>query len=122
MSVRQIFITSSIIVVPLIYATSIIWPFILWSYLLVIPLVLIGTIDVLQKKQAIRRLYPIIGRLRYMFESIRPEIQQYFVESDTNGTPVSREFRSLIYQRAKGARDTRPFEQYLILIVMVTNG
>ncbi|MCF6193628.1 MAG: hypothetical protein L3J46_04760, partial [Kangiellaceae bacterium] len=44
-----------------------------------------------------------------MFESVRPEIQQYFVESETNGTPVSREFRSLIYQRAKGARDTRPF-------------
>ncbi len=109
MSVRQIFITSSFIIIPSIYVTSIIWPFALWSYLLVIPLVLIGTIDVLQKKHAIRRLYPIIGRFRYMLESIRPEIQQYFVESDTNGTPVSREFRSLIYQRAKGARDTRPF-------------
>ena len=40
---------------------------------------------------------------------MRPEIQQYFVESDTSGTPIAREFRSLVYQRAKKARDTRPF-------------
>lgn len=44
-----------------------------------------------------------------MFESVRPEIQQYFVESNTDEVPISREFRSLIYQRAKGDRDTRPF-------------
>jgi glutamate synthase domain-containing protein 2 len=50
-----------------------------------------------------------VGRFRYLFESVRAEIQQYFVESDTNGMPVSREYRSLIYQRSKGDRDTRPF-------------
>lgn len=44
-----------------------------------------------------------------MLENVRPEIQQYFVESNTNGMPVAGEFRSLIYQRAKGACDTRPF-------------
>jgi len=44
-----------------------------------------------------------------MLESVRPEIQQYFVESDTSGTPIPREFRSLVYQRAKGDRDSRPF-------------
>ncbi|MFT6732901.1 MAG: glutamate synthase domain-containing protein 2 [Polaribacter sp.] len=109
MSVRQIFILSTIIILPSIYLSSFFWPPVLWLYFIAIPLVIIGSIDAIQKKHAIRRLYPIIGRIRYMFESIRPEIQQYFVESDTNGTPVSREFRSLIYQRAKGARDTRPF-------------
>ncbi|MGB0496274.1 MAG: FMN-binding glutamate synthase family protein [Kangiellaceae bacterium] len=109
MSVRQIFIITSIIIVPAIYAASLFFPQVLWLYILVLPLVLIGTVDVLQNRHAIRRLYPIVGHFRYMFESIRPEIQQYFVESDINGTPVSREFRSLIYQRAKGARDTRPF-------------
>ena len=109
MSVRQIFILSTMVLIPAIYLFSFIWQPALWFYVVALPLVLIGSIDVLQKKQAIRRLYPIIGRFRYMFESVRPEIQQYFVESDTNGTPVSREFRSLIYQRAKGARDTRPF-------------
>lgn len=44
-----------------------------------------------------------------MMESIRPEIQQYFVESDVDGRPISREFRSLVYQRSKGERDTIPF-------------
>ena len=63
----------------------------------------------LQKKHTILRLYPVIGLLRYFFESIRPEIQQYFVESNVNGRPINREFRSLVYQRAKGERDTRPF-------------
>jgi len=109
MSVRQIFILCAIIIMPSIYLLSLVWSPVLWFYIMATPLVIIGSIDILQKKQAIRRLYPIIGRFRYMLESIRPEIQQYFVESDTSGTPVSREFRSLIYQRAKGARDTRPF-------------
>ncbi|MHC4857196.1 MAG: FMN-binding glutamate synthase family protein [Planctomycetota bacterium] len=62
-----------------------------------------------QRNHTVLRLYPVIGHLRYLFESIRPEIQQYFVESDTNGKPISREFRDLVYQRAKGVRDTRPF-------------
>ncbi len=63
----------------------------------------------LQTKHTILRLYPVIGIFRYIFESIRPEIQQYFVESDINGRPINREFRALVYQRAKHARDTRPF-------------
>lgn len=65
--------------------------------------------DLIQRKHTLLRIYPVIGHFRYLFESIRPEIQQYFVESDTNGQPVNREFRSLVYQRAKGQRDTRPF-------------
>jgi glutamate synthase domain-containing protein 2 len=47
--------------------------------------------------------------LRYLFESIRPEIQQYFVESDSSGRPFSRELRSVIYQRSKDVVDTKPF-------------
>lgn len=77
--------------------------------IIVIPFLLLGIYDVTQKKHTLLRLYPVIGHIRYLFEFFRPEIQQYFVESDINGTPVSREFRSMIYQRAKGVRDTRPF-------------
>ena len=44
-----------------------------------------------------------------MLEAIRPEIMQYFVETDTDGTPINRLFRSLIYQRAKKVNDTTPF-------------
>jgi len=109
MTIRQLFILLAVIITPSIYLISLVWDPILWMYILLVPLLIVGLIDIFQTKQTIRRLYPVIGRFRYMFESIRPEIQQYFVESDINGTPVSREFRSLIYQRAKGARDTRPF-------------
>jgi glutamate synthase domain-containing protein 2 len=73
------------------------------------PIILLGIYDMFQTKHSITRLYPVLGHFRYMFESFRPEIQQYFVETEINGAPVAREFRSLIYQRAKGASDTRPF-------------
>ena len=77
--------------------------------LLIIPVFIIGLLDVLQKKQAIRRNYPVIGRLRYVMETLRPAIQQYFVESDLNGRPFSRRKRSLVYQRAKQVKETVPF-------------
>ncbi len=80
-----------------------------WAFAFVGPIILLGFYDMLQTKHALRRLYPVLGHFRYLLESFRPEIQQYFVESDTNGVPISREYRSLVYQRAKGDRDTRPF-------------
>lgn len=85
------------------------WPSALWGFVILVPLILLGLHDILQKKHTILRLYPVIGHFRFFFEMVRPEIQQYFVENDTNGMPVSREFRSLVYQRAKGEPDTRPF-------------
>ena len=109
MTVRQIFVVLALLVPVLILGLGLIWNPINWLLVIVFPLLILGTIDYFQHKHTIRRLYPVIGRFRYMFESVRKEIQQYFVESDTDGRPVSREFRSLIYQRAKGDRDTRPF-------------
>ena len=81
----------------------------LWSLILVTPLGLIGFIDVFNKKKAIRRNFPIFGNLRYLLESIRPEIMQYFVETDTEGRPINRINRSLVYRRAKKVNDTTPF-------------
>jgi len=72
-------------------------------------LTLVGGIDFFQKKQAIRRNYPILAHLRFFFESIRPEIRQYFLESDSEATPFSRAQRSLVYQRAKSVIDVKPF-------------
>lgn len=68
-----------------------------------------GVFDIFQKSHTIRRNYPVIGRFRYMLESIRPEIMQYFVETDTEGRPLNRILRSLVYRRAKGENDTEPF-------------
>lgn len=109
MTVRQIFAVLAILVPASILGLGLIWSPVNWLFVIVLPLLVLGTIDFFQRDHTIRRLYPVVGRFRYVLESIRKEIQQYFVETETSGMPVSREFRSLIYQRAKGDRDTRPF-------------
>lgn len=72
-------------------------------------LVGVGLYDLSQKHRSILRNYPIIGHLRFMLEFIRPEIRQYFLEAENDATPFSRAQRSLVYQRAKGDPDKRPF-------------
>jgi glutamate synthase domain-containing protein 2 len=69
----------------------------------------VGMHDLQQTRRAVLRNYPVIGHLRFMLEYIRPEMRQYFVESDAEATPFSRSQRSLVYQRAKGESDKRPF-------------
>ncbi|MCY4643279.1 MAG: FMN-binding glutamate synthase family protein [Bacteriovoracales bacterium] len=73
------------------------------------PLAIRAVIDYTQTRHAILRNFPLIGHFRYIFEAIRPEIQQYFVENDSNGSPFNREERSVIYQRAKNVIDALPF-------------
>lgn len=89
--------------------TYFIFPLGLFLMLGTVPLFILGISDMLQRKHSIRRNFPIIGHARYLFEMIRPEINQYFVESNTDGAPFSREERSLVYQRAKKVTDTLPF-------------
>jgi len=109
MTVRQGFYTISIGLSILVLALSIYWTPALWIFFLIVPLIVLGIFDIRQRKKTLLRLYPVIGHFRYLLEHVRPEIQQYFIETDTNGMPISREFRTLVYQRAKGVRDTRPF-------------
>lgn len=80
-----------------------------WGLLVSVPLLLIAIRDVLQKKHALIRNYPVIGHLRYFFESIRPELRQYFFESDLDGKPFNRRQRSIVYQRAKNENQTVAF-------------
>jgi glutamate synthase domain-containing protein 2 len=70
---------------------------------------LVGLWDFSQSRQAIRRNYPVIAHMRFFMEFIRPEIRQYFLEADRDATPFSRAQRSLVYQRAKGVMDKRPY-------------
>jgi glutamate synthase domain-containing protein 2 len=72
-------------------------------------LVAVGVHDMRQDRRAVLRNYPVIGHLRYLLEYVRPEIRQYFIESDNEAAPFSRAQRSLVYQRAKGESDKRPF-------------
>jgi glutamate synthase domain-containing protein 2 len=70
---------------------------------------LLGIWDMLQRKHSLRRNYPILANLRFLLETVRPEIRQYFLESETDGRPFNRSKRSIVYQRAKGVLDKRPF-------------
>jgi glutamate synthase domain-containing protein 2 len=81
----------------------------IWLALAFLALVLLGLRDTLQARHAILRNYPVIGHLRFLLEFIRPEMRQYFIESDREAAPFSRQQRSLVYQRAKGDSDKRPF-------------
>lgn len=85
------------------------WTPALWGLAILVPLFLLGIWDVLQTKHAIRRNFPVIGHGRYLLEHIRPEINQYFIESNWDGMPFNRSKRSVVYQRAKGVTDTVPF-------------
>lgn len=86
-----------------------IWPPAVWSFVVMGPILLLGIFDVFQKKHSIVRNFPVFGHLRFVMEELRPKIYQYFIESDTDGTPFNRLNRSVIYQRAKKVDDTRPF-------------
>lgn len=84
-----------------------------WGWwILVAFVVLLGVVavyDVLQRRHSILRNYPVLGHLRFVLESIRPELQQYFIERNYDGRPYDRDTRSAIYQRAKGIKEEQPY-------------
>lgn len=106
---KRIFVVFSILIVLGIWGLSLVWSNAWWLFVIFGPIILIGYYDMLQKKHSIRRNFPVIGNFRYMLEKVRPEIMQYFVETDVDGRPFNRLERSLIYQRSKKGNDTAPF-------------
>ncbi len=86
-----------------------IWPAWGWGVAIFAFLTAVGTWDVLQKRSTLRRNYPVLAYFRYGLESIGPEIRQYFVQSDVEDVPFSRQQRALVYQRAKNEMDVVPF-------------
>ena len=83
------------------------------AFLVFFGLVAVGLHDLRQTRRAVLRNYPVIGHLRFLLEYIRPEIRQYFIESDSEAAPFSRAQRSLVYRRAKGDQDNQPFGTHL---------
>ncbi|HXO69663.1 MAG TPA: FMN-binding glutamate synthase family protein [Bradyrhizobium sp.] len=83
--------------------------------IVIIPILIFGGLsflgfrDLLQQNHAVLRNYPISAHIRFLLEEIRPEMRQYFFESEKDGMPFSRDTRSLVYQRAKMVLDKRPF-------------
>ena len=72
-------------------------------------LVALGIWDLIQSKHAVLRNYPVIGHVRWLVETIRPELRQYLLEDEDEATPFSRAQRSLVYRRAKGVSSDHPF-------------
>ncbi len=106
---RRLFFAISAVVVPASTLYAYLWPGAVPAALVVWFLFAVGVYDVVQKRHTILRNFPVVGHGRYLLETFRPEMHQYFIESDTNGEPFPRELRSVAYQRAKEVRDTIPF-------------
>jgi glutamate synthase domain-containing protein 2 len=106
---RQLFYILSITAFCLVFILHFYWPPVVWALVVIVPLVLLGLYDLFYSRHTILRIYPVVGHIRYLLESFRAEIQQYFIESNLDGRPINREFRDLVYQRSKGVNDTRPF-------------
>lgn len=107
---RKIFIVSSILFIAAFTALGILdnyrW---LYAFVIILPIVLIGFYDMIQRRHSILRNFPVVGHFRYMFEAFAPEIQQYFIERRTDGAPIDKNRRALIYKRAKNIKATHPF-------------
>ena len=107
---RRLFIISAVIILSdadRLDASYGIRPYGRWSYLF--PYLLWVFMICCKPSIPLPVIFPVFGHMRFLLEDIRPEIYQYFIESDTNGTPFNRQNRSVVYQRAKKVDDTRPF-------------
>jgi glutamate synthase domain-containing protein 2 len=85
------------------------WPFLSAPLAVTFGFAVLGTIDLIQTRHAVLRNYPIAAHLRFLLESIRPEMRQYFFEDEKHAMPFSRDKRAVVYQRAKMQLDKRPF-------------
>jgi glutamate synthase domain-containing protein 2 len=103
------FILISLLLCSLIAVTGYFFHWVWYMFVIVLPLVFVGISDLSQTKHSLRHNFPIVGRMRWWAEWLRPKVYQYFIESDTDGAPYNRLSRNVIYQRAKKANDTTPF-------------
>jgi glutamate synthase domain-containing protein 2 len=76
---------------------------------LLAALLALAIFDLVQRRHSILRNYPLAGHLRFVFEAIRPEMQQYFIERNYDGRPYDRDTRTVIYERAKGIHEEQAF-------------
>lgn len=95
------------ILVALVLACAMAGPF-RWLEIAFVPLLLIALWDFMQDRHALRRNYPLIARIRWLFEDLRPFLRAYIVEGDREGRPYTIEERALVYARAKGEISSHP--------------
>ncbi|MEO1969048.1 MAG: FMN-binding glutamate synthase family protein [Sphingomonadaceae bacterium] len=80
-----------------------------WGLIVTLPLLAIAVFDFFQDKHSLRRNYPLLARVRWMMEDLRPYLRAYIVEGDLDGRPFNHDERALVYARAKGELDSHPF-------------
>ncbi len=81
----------------------------LWGLVITLPLLAISLWDFFQDDHTLRRNYPLLARIRWMMEDLRPYLRAYVVEGDLEGRPFNHDERALVYARAKGELDSHPF-------------
>lgn len=106
---RYIVFTLSVLAIGVFALLTLVSPWFWLGVVIAVFLVWVGLHDANQARHSILRSYPISGHIRFLLEQMGPEIRQYFIESDIDGAPFSRNDRAVVYQRAKGALDKRPF-------------
>ena len=89
-------------------ALAAIWPVSRWALIVLLPAALIAVWDFFQTEHTLRRNYPLVSRIRWLMEDLRPFAQAYIVEDDLDGRPFSHQERALVYARAKGDLDVHP--------------
>lgn len=106
---RNQFLTWGIVIVLASWGITFLINADLWIPILLSLIYLWGLYDAFQTKHAILRNFPVLGNFRYFFEEISPEMQQYFIERNTDGKPFPRNERSAAYRRAKNISANVPF-------------
>ncbi|MGD8428224.1 MAG: FMN-binding glutamate synthase family protein [Balneolaceae bacterium] len=103
------FLTASAITIMLVGGIGWLWHPFWWVFLIVVPVVIIGILDMLQTQNTIIRNFPFLGHFRYLLLSISPEIHQYFVENNTDGKPFNKNQRDFVNKRSEKKAETHPF-------------
>ncbi|MBI1357860.1 MAG: FMN-binding glutamate synthase family protein [Acidobacteria bacterium] len=106
---RRLFQLSLALAIALTVLVGLRYPGAYWAMVVVAPLGLLGIYDMVQSHNSILRNFPVLGHFRYFFEFVSPEIQQYFIERNTDGTPLSRNHRRIVFERSRHSGATHPF-------------
>ncbi len=108
--IRLLFMQASIVLSIVFLGLGFLFSFHWWWPLVVfLPLALLGIYDYSQKRHSLLRNFPILGRMRYFLEGLGAPLHQYIIESNQDGKPFNRDWRALMYQRAKGIEAKKPF-------------
>lgn len=88
-------------------------PWLLMPGLIFGGLLMLGLYDVIQTRHSLWRNFPILARVRWVAEALRPFLRSYIVESETEGRPFNHEERAMAYRRAKNVSSVEPFGSHL---------